>query len=223
MPAGRFLIMLAAIGGLLAAPVAAYAGPGYPIEPPAAVVSAATIPAGGAVVFSGRGFLPSEPISIDVSYQATGAALHSTGRAVFVGAVYRTVTASSSGAFSTSIRLNHTGRAKLIATGNISHVVVSQLVTAVAAGSVRTLALTGQSGQHWMTEIAVGLGAILVGGLLAFTATRLHSRRPRRTHLDLDALDLLMTKGYQRAFRSASTSARGAVGSCGERADAVER
>jgi hypothetical protein len=186
MPARRFLLMLAAIGGLLAAPVAAHATPaptptaGYPIEPPASSVSDATVAEGDPVVFSGRGFLAGEPISIDISYDTSGAALHSTDHVTFVGAAYRTVHATSSGTFATSIRLTRTGLATLTATGTISHVVVTQQVRSVV-GEAGTLAVTGQSGRHWWTEIAVGLGAIFVGSVLALTAMRLRGRRPRQT------------------------------------------
>jgi hypothetical protein len=171
---------------LLAAPVAAHADPdptptaGYPIEPPASAVSDATVSEGDAVVFSGRGFLAGEPIQIDVSYQATGAALQSTDHVVFIGAAYRTIHATSSGTFATSIRLTRTGVATLTAYGVTSHVTVRQYVHAVV-GEAGTLAVTGRSGRHWWTEIAVGLGAIFVGGVLALTAMRLRGRRPRQT------------------------------------------
>src|SRR5690348_18122942 len=179
MAARRFLILLAAIGGLLAAPVAASASPssGYPIEPPASTVSDATVTEGHAVTFSGRGFLPGEPISINIAYQDTGAALHGTQHVVFVGAAYKTVTASSAGTFSTSVRLSQSGVATLTAFGTISHVTVSEVVHAVVAGSSGALAVTGHSGRHWTTELGVGFGAIVVGGLLAFGAVRLR-RRP---------------------------------------------
>src|SRR4051794_17147546 len=123
--------MLAAVGGIFIAPVAAHAGPGYPIEPPSSAVSSGTVPAGDAVIFSGHGFLPSEPIAIDVSFQATGAALHTFNHAaqpVFVAAAFLTVTANSSGAFSTPVTLQQTGKATLSATGTISHVVVTEQV-----------------------------------------------------------------------------------------------
>ncbi len=186
MPARHFLVMLAAIGGLLAAPVAAHADPdptptaGYPIQPPASAVSDATVSEGEAVIFSGRGFLPGEPISINVSYESTGAALHSTDHVVFIGAAYKTIHASSSGTFATSVTLTRTGLATLTAIGAISHVTVSEQVRSVV-GEAGALAVTGQSGRHWWAEIAVGLGAILVGGVLTLTAMRLRGRRPRQT------------------------------------------
>src|SRR5258707_3551342 len=105
----RLLIVLAAVGGMFTAPVAAYADPtpspsaGYPIEPPSSAISAGTVPSGGAVTFSGRGFLAGEPIAIDVSFHAAGAALHITEGAGprFVAAAFETVTASSIRTFST--------------------------------------------------------------------------------------------------------------------------
>jgi hypothetical protein len=186
MPARRFLLLLAAMGGLLAAPVAAHADPapsptaGYPIDTPDSAVSDATVSEGDAVVFSGHGFLAGEPIQIDVSYQSTGAALQSTDHVTFIGAAYRTIHATSSGTFSTSIRLTRTGLVTLSAYGVISHVRVREYVHSVVGGA-GTLAVTGQSARHWWTEIAVGLGAIFVGGVLALTAMRLRGRRPRQT------------------------------------------
>jgi LPXTG-motif cell wall-anchored protein len=187
----RLLIVLAAVGGMFTAPVAAYADPtptptpsaGYPIEPPSSAISDATVPSGGAVVFSGRGFLAGEPIAIDVTFHATGAALHITEDAHprFVAAALETVNASPTGTFSVSITLGQTGLATLTATGTISHVVVSEQVTAVVsqATSSDNLPVTGQSGRHWLTAIGVALGSILIGGLLVFAAVR--PRRVRRT------------------------------------------
>jgi hypothetical protein len=184
MRARRFLILLAAIGGLLTVPVAAHADPdptptvGYPIEPPASAVSDATVEEGATVIFSGRGFLPHELITINVSYRDSGAALHGTDQVTFIGAAYRTIHATGAGTFAISIRLSESGIATLTATGAISHITVTQEVHAVVSGSAGTLAVTGQSGRHWTTELAVGFGAILVGGLLALTAMRLRGRRP---------------------------------------------
>jgi len=79
-----------------------------------------------------------------------------------------------------SIRLTRTGLATLTAYGTISHVTVREYVRSVVGGA-GTLAVTGQSVRHWWTEIAVGLSAIFVGGVLALTAMRLHGRRPRQT------------------------------------------
>jgi hypothetical protein len=187
MRARRFLFLLAAVGGMLAVPAAAHADPaptptaGYPIEPPASAVSDATVTEGQAVIFSGRGFLPGEPISINVSYQESGAALHSTDHVTFIGAAYKTVHATSAGTFATSVRLSRSGLATLTATGAISHVTVTQQVHAVVGGSAGSLAVTGQSGRHWATVLAVGLGATLVGSLLALAALLLRGRRPRQT------------------------------------------
>jgi hypothetical protein len=178
--------MLAVLGGLLAAPVAAHADPtpaptaGYPIDTPDSAVSDGTVSEGDAVIFSGHGFLAGEPIQINVSYSATGAALQSTDHVVFIGAAYRTIHATSSGTFAISIRLTQTGLATLSAYGTISHVTVREYVHAVVGGA-GTLAVTGQSARHWWTEIAVGLGAIFVGGVLALTAMRVRGRRPRQT------------------------------------------
>jgi len=184
--ARRLLIMLAAVGGfLLTTPLAANAEPGYPIEPPASSVSSGTVPTGEPVVFSGKGFLANEPISIDISFGAVGAALHTTGLA---HAASRTVTASASGTFSIPITLDQSGKVTLTATGTISGVVVNQEVTVVVAepagsggGSGETLPTTGQPAGHWLAPIGLGSGAILLGGLLVFAAKRSRGRELPRT------------------------------------------
>lgn len=192
----RLLIMLAAVGGILTAPVAAHAEGGYPIEPPASAVSSGTIPAGEPVVFSGKGFLPGEPIEIDVSFGATSAALHGAGlthKHGVVSAAFKTVTADSSGKFSTPVQLDEGGKATLTATGTVSGVVVNEQVTVVVAqpasgggsgggsgGSGETLPVTGEPASHWLGELGLGFGAILLGVLLVFGAVRLRGREARR-------------------------------------------
>jgi len=177
LSARRLLVLLTAVGGMFMMPVAAHAAAGYPIDPPDSAVSRGTIPAGDSVVFSGKGFLPGESIAIDVSYMATGAAFHTTQsapRPMFVTAAFKTVTATASGRFATTLTLGRTGRVTLTATGQTSDVVVDEQVTVVTAqpsgsgGSGGTLPTTGQPGRHWVYEIGLGLGTILVGGLLVF-------------------------------------------------------
>jgi hypothetical protein len=186
----RLLITLTAVGGLFFTPVAALAEPGYPIEPPDSAVSRGTVAAGGSVIFSGKGFMPGEPISIDVTFGAVGAALHTTelpSRASLVNAAFMMAKATSSGTFSTRLKLKQSGRATLTATGTISGVVVNQGVTVVVAepagsvGSGEKLPVTGQPARHSLTEIGLGLGTILVGALLVFGAIRSRRREVHRT------------------------------------------
>jgi hypothetical protein len=185
--------MLAAVGGLLIAPVAAHAEGGYPIEPPASSVSSGTVAADEPVVFAGKGFLPGEPITIDVSFGATSAALHGAGlthKHGIVAAAFKTVTASSTGTFSTPVELSQSGKATLTATGTVSGVTVNEQVTVVVAqpasgggtggGSGGTLPVTGEPASHWMGPLGVGSGAVLLGVLLLFGAVRLRGRQPRR-------------------------------------------
>jgi len=95
-----------------------------------------------------------------------------------------TVQADAEGRFSVEVPLSKTGKVVLKATGATSGVVVSEQVTAVVSlatggGPPRdTLAITGQSAHPYLTELAIGLGAILIGAALTFAAIRL---RPRRT------------------------------------------
>lgn len=192
MSARRLLIVLAALGGILLAPAAAYAEPGYPIDPPASNVSEGTVPAGEPVTFTGRGFLPGEPIEIDIDFQATGAAFHTGGaaaRPAFVTAALKTITASPTGTFSTPITLEQSGTATLTATGTISGVTVTEQVTAVVADDDEPsdnsgdtddavkLPVTGSSGDHWLGVLSLGFGAILLGGLLVLGTLRLRGRR----------------------------------------------
>ncbi|WP_203778994.1 hypothetical protein [Paractinoplanes rishiriensis] len=190
MPARRLLLMLAAVGGILFAPVAAHAEPGYPIEPPASSISNGTVPPGEPVVFSGRGFSPGEPIAINIAFGTGGASLQSAQRPSkpgFVKAAFKTVTADSSGAFSTPVTLDRSGKATLTATGTISGVVVTQQVTVVVdlpadtGGSDETLPTTGPPARHLLTPIGLGVGAILFGALLVFMAVRSRGRPARRS------------------------------------------
>ena len=180
MRARRLLIILATVGGFLAMPVAAHAGSGYPIDPPQSTVTNATVSAGGSVDFGGSGFLAGETIDINISYSSAPAALHVARHPVIVAAALKTVVASSSGTFSTPVSVDQTGTATLTAFGETSHVTISEQVTSVAP-STNSLAVTGAPRKHWIVELALGLGSILVGGLLMLTTVRIGNRRPRRT------------------------------------------
>jgi hypothetical protein len=194
----QLLIMLVSAGGLLIAPAAAQAEGGYPIEPPASSVSSGTTSPDEPVTFSGKGFLPGEPITIDISYGATTAAVHDAGQAHkngIVATALKTVTASAAGTFSTPIVLDESGKATLTATGNVSGVTVSEQVTVVVAqpasgggsgggsnpGSGGTLPVTGEPASHWAGPLGVGSSTILLGVMLLFGAMRLRGRRPRGT------------------------------------------
>jgi hypothetical protein len=185
-------LLIATATALLIAPAAAHAEP-YPAEPPASSISDGTVSDGGAVTFTGAGFLPYEDISITISYGGADSA------AAFHTASTINVTASEEGTFSVQLTLSEVGTATLVATGLESGTTVTQAVTVLAeddgdsgddsddsedsddtsAGGGSTLPTTGPSGRGLAFGLYAGLGAILIGaGLLWFT----RARRRRPTH-----------------------------------------
>jgi hypothetical protein len=197
-------LLIATASALLIMPAAAHAEP-YPAEPPAATISDGTVSDGGAVTFSGAGFLPGETISISISYggsDSTAAFDAKPGRFVLAVATLprlaaMNVTASEDGTFSVQLTLTQVGTATLVATGLTSGVSVTQTVEVVAgsdgdsalggdsrndsadtsAGGGSTLPTTGPSGRGLAIGLYGGLGTILVGaGVLWFTRAR--RRRP---------------------------------------------
>jgi hypothetical protein len=193
--ASRLLGLLAAVAtAVLISPAAAQAEP-YPADPPAASVSDGQVADGGTVTFSGEGFLPGEQIAITISYNgsdSTAATQDDSGRFVPAAAAL-TVTASSAGTFSVTLKLTQVGTATLVATGLTSGVTVTQTVKVLAAedsdgagggddddtnagGGNDRLPTTGSSGRLLFVSIYAGLGAILVGaGVLWFTRSRRRS------------------------------------------------
>ena len=118
-------MLIAVVFAVAVAPSAAVADP-YPAQPPPSSVSHGTVPNGGTVTFSGRGFLPFEHISIVVSFAVSNssAAFRPNSAAVFVPAVARlarrstlVVIADRTGAFSVEVPLTQIGSATLVATG----------------------------------------------------------------------------------------------------------
>jgi hypothetical protein len=204
--ASRLLGLLAAVAtAVLIAPAPALAEP-YPAEPPASSISEAEVADGGTVTFRGEGFLPGETIAITINYggsDSNAAARATAGR--FVPAAMplrrqadRTVTASSAGTFSVTLKLTEVGSATLVATGLTSGVTVTQTVevvapsehddgasgggggddedTTTAGGGGNNLPTTGSSGRVLFISLYAGLGAVLVGAaLLWLTRSRRRS------------------------------------------------
>jgi hypothetical protein len=138
--ASRLLGLLAAVAtAVLIAPAPALAEP-YPAEPPASSISEAEVADGGTVTFRGEGFLPGETIAITINYggsDSNAAARATAGRFVPAAMPLRrqadlTVTASSAGTFSVTLKLTEVGSATLVATGLTSGVTVTQTVEVVA-------------------------------------------------------------------------------------------
>ena len=176
-------LLIATATTLLIAPAAAHAEP-YPAEPPAAEISDGTVSDGGAVTFTGQGFLPGETVSISISYEGSAAAQAAMS-----------VTADEDGTFSVQLTLSQVGTATLTAVGLMSGVTVTQNVEVLAeedgdsgdnggkggddtsAGGGSTLPTTGPSGRGLAFGVYGGVGAILIGaGILWFTRAR--RRRP---------------------------------------------
>jgi hypothetical protein len=204
--ASRLLGLLAAVAtAVLIAPAPALAEP-YPAEPPASSISEAEVADGGTVTFRGEGFLPGETIAITINYGGSdshAAARATAGRFVPAAMPLRrqadlTVTASSAGTFSVTLKLTEVGSATLVATGLTSGVTVTQTVevvapsehddgasgggggddedTTTAGGGGNNLPTTGSSGRVLFISLYAGLGAVLVGAaLLWLTRSRRRS------------------------------------------------
>jgi hypothetical protein len=204
--ASRLLGLLAAVAtAVLIAPAPALAEP-YPAEPPASSISEAEVADGGTVTFRGEGFLPGETIAITINYggsDSNAAARATAGRFVPAAMPLRrqadlTVTASSAGTFSVTLKLTEVGSATLVATGLTSGVTVTQTVevvapsehddgasgggggddedTTTAGGGGNNLPTTGSSGRVLFISLYAGLGAVRVGAaLLWLTRSRRRS------------------------------------------------
>lgn len=171
MRVNRILVLLLAVAGAaFITPTAVNAAP-YPAVPPPAAVSSGTVAVGGAVVFSGTGFIPGETIQIAIGYGQSGG-------------LVKTVIASADGSFSTTVTPTQAGTATLFATGLTSGVTVTATVRVAGdaddddddgAGGDDDMALpiTGTSGRTLAIAVYSGVGAIMLGaGLLWFATTR---------------------------------------------------
>lgn len=187
MRAYRMLgLLIATAMALILAPAAARAEP-YPAQPPASTVSEGVVNDDDSVVFSGKGFLPFEKISVTVSYggsDSNAALQDSPGGFVLAALPERrraaiTVTATAQGTFSIRLKLSQLGDATLVATGLTSGVTVQENVTVVdttggedhPAGGA--LPLTGSDGRVLAYTLYGGLGAVLIGaGAIWLARTR---------------------------------------------------
>jgi hypothetical protein len=185
-------LLIATATALLIAPAsAAFAAEPYPAEPPASTVSDGEVSDGDSVVFSGKGFLPFEKISIEVSYggsDSTAALKDSSGGFVLAALPAQqrraiTVTATAEGTFSIRLKLSELGDVVLVATGLTSGVTVQENVVVVdssgsddngddtsAGGALPT---TGSDGTVLTYTLYGGFGAILLGaGAIWLARTR---------------------------------------------------
>jgi hypothetical protein len=176
-------LLIATATALLIAPAsAAYAAEPYPAEPPGSAVSDGEVSDGDSVVFSGKGFLPFERISINVSYGGSDstAALKETSGGFVLAALPAqqrraiTVTATAEGTFSIRLKLSELGDVVLVATGLTSGVTVQENVVVVDSSGSNddgddnsadggTLPTTGSDGSVLTYTLYGGFGAILLG------------------------------------------------------------
>jgi hypothetical protein len=124
---GRTGLAAAVAAIVIGAPGPAVADP-YPAEPPASSVSDGTVPPGGFVTFSGRGFLPYEKVSINIDFGGadSGAAFAGVARFRLAALTRLTTTATAEGTFSIQVKLVQVGTATLVATGLTSGVTITQ-------------------------------------------------------------------------------------------------
>ena len=160
-------ILALSFATLIAMPMTAHAGNGtnaYGTETAAGSVEPGTTTDGGAVVFSGTGFMAGATITIAED-----------------GVVEGTVVGDANGSFSTTVTVNGTGDSVLTATGadgdGEGNLVVSATVQVLAAsggaagGTDDGLAATGADGTA--TQVWAGIGLLGVGaGLVALTVSR---------------------------------------------------
>lgn len=183
-------LLIATATALLITPAAAHAEP-YPAEPPASSVSDGEVADGGFVTFAGKGYLPFEQISIEISYNGSDSTASlkagSPGGLVLAALPERraiTVRADADGTFSIRLKLTEVGDVVLVATGLTSGVTVTQNVTVVessggdgngdngdsgddgdnnADGGSGDLPTTGSDGSVLTYTLYGGFGAILLG------------------------------------------------------------
>jgi hypothetical protein len=137
------------------------------------------------VQFSGTGFKANSPVSISVTYGNSNstAAYHvaEKGQVVLAGlpvprAVVNTVTTDAAGSFATPVTLTQAGTATITGSGvdptgaakSVSTTVVVAAAAAPAGNGGSQLAVTGQDGRLLGTQVAVGVGAVLLGGAMVW-------------------------------------------------------
>jgi LPXTG-motif cell wall-anchored protein len=158
----------------------------YPAPPPQAAVSDGTVGPGETFIFSGRGFLAGETLTITVTLgsnpAATGASIAGGPSRAVPGILPMadtfTTIADSNGAFSIPLTINAPGVYTLTATGNTSGVSASATVTVVgaqgtgvSAGTGTPLANTGADASLLLWG-AAGVAALGIGAASVITVRR---------------------------------------------------
>lgn len=160
----------------------------YPPLPPQATVSVGTVAAGDSFTFSGQGLLAGESITIQVTLEASPAALggnfagsRSTPSRISIQSENQTLKAMADmqGAFSVPVVIKEAGSYSLTATGDTSGVTVGPVLVTVAASPVDTskepgktpLANTGADVSMLLWG-AAGVGALGLGAAGVILARR---------------------------------------------------
>jgi len=188
---------LAVVLGVLAA-LFAFAGPSsadetlYPPKPADIGVSNATACPGDQVTFYGRGYaIGGEKVTIGSEIIADGQALRSARLLADVPGIPTSVQADAEGSFSVVIAMTD-GNLKLTATGTVSGLVQSVTISKCAPPTTVNpstepsapggpLPNTG-AGIDITSAVVLGVGAVLIGLILAYMGTRdmYRTRRTRR-------------------------------------------
>ncbi|GAA3295680.1 MULTISPECIES: hypothetical protein [Dactylosporangium] len=160
------------------APVAA-AQAEYPPSTNDVVVDTGTVESGGAVTMSGRAD-PGSTVTVTVSYGgAASSNSRARGFAAHAAAAHTyTTTADSAGNWSISIPLTQTGTAVLTASGTFG--TITRTVSVAASSNTSTsdnnLAVTGIADGNLPLMALTGSGAVMLGGILVYGATRWRRR-----------------------------------------------
>jgi len=165
----RLLVSLACLVGMLGIVGAATPAYAYPPGTPSGEVSAATVGAGGEVIFSGN-TTPHETLTISVEYKS------STSTNYFwlprkAATVLGTVTTDENGDWQFVVKLTQAGVAVLTASGPSGSVTLEVTVQGSSG-----LAVTGIAGGKVPVMLLGGVGAVLLGALLVFAAVRWRRR-----------------------------------------------
>ncbi|WP_432826452.1 hypothetical protein [Dactylosporangium sp. CA-092794] len=161
-------LLVAATGVLLSSALLWAARPAaaepYPAVPPQITTSTGAVSGGGAVHFTGTGFIPGEEIEITVAY----------GEAQ--SRVLKTVNADANGDFSTDVTLTEPGTATVAAFGKLSLVravatvtVLTPVAAVLPAGDLPT---TGDSWHRLAWEVGGGAAALGAGSALLWLTAR---------------------------------------------------
>ncbi|MFI5914824.1 hypothetical protein [Dactylosporangium sp. NPDC051541] len=166
------------LGTLTALAPAVAAQAEYPPTTNDVVVDTGTVEPGGAVTMSGRAD-PFSTVTVTVSYGGgASSSSRSRGFAAHAAASHTyTTTADGSGNWAINIPLTQAGTAVLTATGTFG--TISRTVSVATTSNTSNnsnLAVTGIADGNLPLMALTGSGAVMLGGILVFGATRWRRR-----------------------------------------------